>query len=323
MNNFKKIGLSALAGSLAMVSAQAGDFTVTGGAEMTYISNGENQGSSGNPFGMSHNIDLTGSGEVNGIGWTVYTGTTGQTMAADSSSLVFDLGDMGSVGIDQGVGLYGIGTLANNTPTAYEEADHATGVSADGLDVTGDTGVLGYIGSFAGLGLNIEFNPSTANATKATAGGGSGASTGSNLNYALTYEMMPGLTAGFGASSTDFTDGSDGDEEWTASINYAVDRFKMGYQMSEINTGGQHTGVVTAYALAANINDSLAVSYGISDHEVTKVSAAHVTEENSGINVSYTMGSASARVSVNNTDNAGGIAGDNREAIELSLNLSF
>jgi len=34
MNNFKKIGLSALAGSLAAFSANAGEMTVSGGANL-------------------------------------------------------------------------------------------------------------------------------------------------------------------------------------------------------------------------------------------------------------------------------------------------
>ena len=36
MNNFKKVGLTALAGSLVAFSAHAGELTVTGGANATY-----------------------------------------------------------------------------------------------------------------------------------------------------------------------------------------------------------------------------------------------------------------------------------------------
>lgn len=327
MNNLKKVGLSALAGSLAMVSAHAGDFTVTGGAEMTYLSTGGEGASTGNPFGMSHNIDLTGSGEVNGIGWTVYTGTTGQTMAADSSSLVFDLGDAGEIGFDQGVGIYGIGSLDNNVPTAWEEADHNVTAIGTGIDATGDTNVLGYSGSFAGLGLSVEYNPDTANATKSTAGGSTaGGKTGSNLNWALTYTMAEGLTAAVGASSTDYTDATArGDDEWTASLNYAMGMFKVGMQMTEITSGtvGASSGATLGYGVAANINDSLSVSFARSEREVGKVSAVHVTEENQGINIAYTMGSAAVKTSINTVDNRDGIAGRDAEAVEVSLSLSF
>jgi outer membrane protein OmpU len=97
MNNLKKVGLSALAGSLAMVSAHAGDFTVTGGAEMTYTSLSGRDTS--NPLGMSHNIKFTGSGEVNGIGWTVFSDTAGQDFAQDSSALTLDFGDLGTLAV--------------------------------------------------------------------------------------------------------------------------------------------------------------------------------------------------------------------------------
>ena len=39
MNNLKKIGLTAIAASLATVSANAADFSVTGSASMSYSSN--------------------------------------------------------------------------------------------------------------------------------------------------------------------------------------------------------------------------------------------------------------------------------------------
>jgi outer membrane protein OmpU len=41
MNNIKKIGLTALAGSLVATSAFAGAMSVSGSAKVTYASNGE------------------------------------------------------------------------------------------------------------------------------------------------------------------------------------------------------------------------------------------------------------------------------------------
>jgi outer membrane protein OmpU len=52
MNNFKKIGLSALAGSLAAFSANAAEMSVSGVAAMTYI-NGVSSEVTGNPYGMN------------------------------------------------------------------------------------------------------------------------------------------------------------------------------------------------------------------------------------------------------------------------------
>ena len=324
MNNIKKIGLSALAGSLAMVSAQAGDFAVTGGAEMTYTTT-DGVGTTGNPFGMSHNIDLTGTGEVNGYGWTVFTGTTGQTMAADSSMLTFDLGSAGKIAFDQGVGDFGISDLANNTPTAYEEADHNTGSLADGLDVAGDMGVIGYENTYDGVTLSAEYNPSVGTSNKATAGGNGNANQGTNFNFATTFPMDD-LTIGLGASKTWNTLVAVGDDsELTGSANYSMGNISVGAQMSEISSGtaGAASHSVVAYAVAVNINESLSVSLGRSDNTKENAGGADVDEENTGFNIAYTMGSAALRASFNATDNVGGTAGLDDEAMELSLNLSF
>ena len=117
MNNFKKVGISALAGSLAMFSVNA-DIVLSGSSEMTYSSNSGSTGGSsattGNPFGMSHDINITGSGELdNGFTYSVNTNFAGQNMATDSSILKLDMGDLGTVGFDQGSGAFGISTLEN------------------------------------------------------------------------------------------------------------------------------------------------------------------------------------------------------------------
>ena len=53
MNNLKKIGVTALAGSLMSLSVSAGEMAVTGTAEITYTTNdstGTGATSVGNPY---------------------------------------------------------------------------------------------------------------------------------------------------------------------------------------------------------------------------------------------------------------------------------
>ena len=71
MNNFKKIGISALAGSLAAISANAAEMSVSGAAHVSYVSNDPTE-TSGNPYGMHTSLGFTGSGDVNGYETTVY-----------------------------------------------------------------------------------------------------------------------------------------------------------------------------------------------------------------------------------------------------------
>ena len=70
MNNFKKIGLTALGTSLIATSAFAGALSVSGGASITYA--GKDKGTAGNGFSMSDSITFSGSGEMdNGMVVTV------------------------------------------------------------------------------------------------------------------------------------------------------------------------------------------------------------------------------------------------------------
>jgi outer membrane protein OmpU len=336
MNNLKKIGLSALAGSLSMFSVSNAEITLGGSAELTYTQDDGTTSTTGNPYGMSHTITFKGTGELdNGFGYTVYSEMAGQDMVADSSYMQFDAGDLGKFGIDQGVGQYGIGTIALSIPTAYEEADHSVGLLADGLDVTGDTGTLGYINTIMGVSINVEYNPASGNAVVSQAGGNSVVGTGQNWNAAAKYSVpgADGLELRAGLSTTDnhATAGSAGtapagdDQEMTAAAVYSYDRFKAGYQMSDIQSGaaGAAGEMVTAWGVSMNVNDNLSISYAINENEKDVVSGANVTEESQGVMAAYTMGSASFRVAFNEADNVNGVAGVTDENLELSLKLSF
>ena len=57
MNNIKKIGLSALAGSLAMVSANAVEYAVTGDAIVTWMSGEGDQNGKGASNGKGVGMD--------------------------------------------------------------------------------------------------------------------------------------------------------------------------------------------------------------------------------------------------------------------------
>ena len=120
MNNFKKIGLSALAGSLAAFSANAAEMSVSGSAKVTYF-NGNSNEVTGNPYGMNTSLGFTGSGDVNGYTTTLFMTMKDQMAGMSSASLSVDLGDMGTLTFDQGVGAGGISTIDDKTPSAYEE----------------------------------------------------------------------------------------------------------------------------------------------------------------------------------------------------------
>jgi len=334
MKNIRKIGLSALAGSLAMFSAAQAEMAISGSAEMTYTSTEGTGGASsasqtGNPFGMEHAINFTGSGEMdNGFTYSVNTNIAGQDMANDSTILTMDMGAMGSIGFDQGAGAYGIASMENNVPTAYEEADHNVGTVQDGLNAQGDTNVIGYKNSFAGVGVNVRYNPTAGNGTANLAGATGGTADASELSWALSSAVpgFDGLTVAVGHAKTDFTTATANDsEELTASINYAAGPVSIGYQQSEAQSGstGANGYNVTAYGIAFNVNENMSISYNVNNAEVDKPSSTDVDEESTGIMASYTMGSASFRVAFNEADGVNGVAADTKESTEISLALAF
>ena len=87
---------------------------VTGSAELTYTTTSGTTlgGVDGNQWGFEKGIGWSASGEVMGYDVTLAT-TLDDNAALSSSSLTFDLGDMGKIYFDAGAGKTGIGTLEN------------------------------------------------------------------------------------------------------------------------------------------------------------------------------------------------------------------
>ena len=330
MDKLKKVGLSALAGSLAMFSASA-DITVGGSGEFTYANSGGTTDDTGNPFGLSHVISFTGTGEMdNGWSYSVFSATVGQDLATDSNSLSITMGDLGTFSFDQGVGIAGITTLKNEVPTAYEEAGHGVSGSGNSLDGAGNTSALGYASpSFGGLSLSLQYHPSVSS-TSAQAGGVSGAGeNSSNVNYAITYAptLIDGLTLAYGSSKTEdmSTAAANDDEEMTLAVNYVNGGLSVGYQMTEAQTGGagENGNNVEEFGIAFAVNENLSVSFNQADNEDDAPSSTNVTEDSTNINAAYTMGSASFRIAVSEADNVNGVTGITDENMELSVKLSF
>ena len=94
MNKLKKVGLSALAGSLVATSAYAGEMAVSGSAKLTYTDKQQNSGATGSPFGMNKLLGFSGSGELdNGNTVSVYFGNNGTSQS--SATLSYDMWDSG------------------------------------------------------------------------------------------------------------------------------------------------------------------------------------------------------------------------------------
>ena len=331
MNNLKKVGLTALAGSLVAFSAQAVEMAVSGSAKLTYI-NGHGTEVDGNPMGMNTSLVFSGSGEVNGYATNLTIVSADQVGGMSSAALSIDLADMGKITFDQGTGAGGISTIDDKTPTAAEEIwdgiDAVTG-TADGLVGGGNSGVFVYANSFAGYNLTTQVSKGSRTANSDDAN--SGSTGGGSWDFALTTDsLMDGLSVGAGygkianGAQSD-VNGDDTDEHMVAFVNYTIGMVTLGYSEANIDAGaaGGTTEYAQAFGIAANLSDNLSISYGEREVEYAKASAAHVTQDNTGIALAYTMGSAKVTVQQNESDNNGGTAGTNDENTEIALSLAF
>ena len=328
MNNMKKIGLSALAGSLVAFSANAAELTVKGGVELTYTDTGGNTGNevTGNSYGANSSVTMTGSGDV-GFGTVSMTRTLNDTNSGWGSSFqTLDMGDMGILSFDSSAGgLVGVTANDDLMPTAYEEV--STGVSTKGITGLGSTNVIGYRNTFGMLSISAGYSQLGAQTAESASSGA--ASHRSATDIYVSANIMDGLTIGAGHSentSSDVSATSDDTQELVTNIVYSTGPVSVGYRYGESNKGGAGTAsrIVEHMSVAFNVNDNFAVSYGVQDTEVEAISAtASVTEEVTGISAAYTMGAMSFRVNHSKADNDNGATGVDDETTEVSLVLSF
>ena len=330
MNNIKKVGLTALAGSLAAISANAAEMSVSGASVLTYTSEHSTE-ATGNPFGMKTNIGFTASGEVNGYTVSYMQTSADQFAGMSSARLSVDMGDMGTIAFDQGSGS-GLATLDDKTPTAAEEIWDGLDAKGHGglVGTAGNTGVFNYIQTYSGVTMNaaIRKGSGTANADGGVSGAGGNAYdvavTGTGDDYGVA-----GLSwgAGYGLSDKGQATGTwDNDtEHMTVFANYSISSFTVGAQLSNIDNGkkGSTDQYAEAWGIAFNVNDDLSISYGERDVENQKPGAAHVTEEGSGVAVAYTMGSMKIAGNMNQAKNNQGTKGSTDKMTEIAVSFAF
>ena len=120
MKKISKLGLSALCGSLAAVSAaKAGEMTVTGNVHLTHTEVGN--AVTGQPLGMKTNLSFVGNGELDGgQTFSVTIAHTDQN-AWSSANITLNTNSLGTIKLSSAEGGGGIGGYDDNMPRAVEE----------------------------------------------------------------------------------------------------------------------------------------------------------------------------------------------------------
>ena len=321
MNNLKKIGLSALAGSLASVSAHAAEVSVSGSASIT-MDRVNKHLVTGNDFSMGDSLNFDMSGETDGgLGVAVFYEIDGGSL--DDYDMTLS-GDWGSLKFNGSGTSSALGAVDDVTPNAYEEAWDV--LDTDGTSTSGSPLVIGGGG---GANMFIYTSPSVAGATLTIAyqnDGGAAAVEDSYTDFAIAYapEMVEGLTVGY-ASGDQQTGVNVDNNKSTAYAKYAVGGFTLGYQISEADHDTKTSSLdSSAYGITYAVNDDISIGY--SYHEVEMDSGRSTgtfDQESTGISASYTMGGMTLAGAMNETDNMRGVDASDFEAYEFNLKFAF
>ena len=311
MNKFTKIGVSALAGSLMAVSANAVEMSVSGGASITFADYGADL--TNNAWSQADGLTFTASGETDG-GLTVSSSYVLDNDDLDDMSVSIATDGMGTITFHGMDGSSALGAVDDVMPTAYEEP---------WFGVTSPTKVDGK----AGNSMWQYTSPSVGGATfTATYSQADGTIVESQTSYAIAYspEMVDGLTIGY-ATQDDTSTGvaTTAQDENTMYIKYVYGSITAGYQQSESDNATasedfESVGIGISYA----ISDEMSISYG--QHEVeTPNDTADKDQEASAISASYVSGGMTLKASIGEVDNVANIAATDRETYEISMSFAF
>ena len=318
MNNLRKIGLSALAGSLATFSVNAADVSVSGAGSISFDDTNRGKSDRGNGFYMGDSLKFNMSGETDGgLGVAVYYEIDGG--ALDDHNIKLS-GDWGSLTFDGHGGSSAFGAVDDKTPNAYEESWDI--IDTDGTSASGSPLVINGGG---GDGMFIYTSPSVGGATFTAAyqnhGGAAAAESYSDFAVAVSPEGVEGLTLGAAISNNTIGTANDADET-TYYATYAVGAVTIGAQSSERDetTSGNDQDSV-AFGITYAVNDDFSIGY--SYHELETESSTDEDQESTGISASYTMGGMTLAGATNEVDNMEGTATQDFEGYEFTLSFAF
>ena len=305
MNNFKKIGLTALAASLVSVSAHAGAVSVSGSASM----NSEGHSSSGamlnagTTFSMANSIMFTGSGELdNGLTASIsfeldqgVANNSGNNFDNHSVSISSDsLGTLTLAGHGGSTAASAIDTTAaGDMWDNFDEMTIGATTTLDAVQMSGaGNNSLFYTSPdlMDGLNVTLSYNPQAGN-------GGNPSESG----YGVNYTGFDGLTVSYAETDIETNVAATSGDNEVLKVSYAYGPATLTYSSSDTSaTTDTSSGATDSYALSYTISDELSVTYGSETHEED----GQATDvEVDGISVAYTSGGMTISAAMQSAEN--------------------
>ena len=321
--NIKKVGLTALAGSLVATSAFAGEMSVAGSASLNVEHTNGGAASTGKTFSMGNQLTFSGSGELdNGLNVslsfvldqnddsTTANGATKNDNAGtpfDSHSVSISSDALGTLKFSGEGGSSASSALdATAAGDIWDNFDGANTVHPTGVG-SGDNMMMYTTPALMdGLSISASYLPNAL--AKDTA-----------IGYSATYTGVDGLSVSY--ASQDGTDASTDAQVLKAS--YAYGPVTVAYSdYSYDTTGTTSDDDTTSFKVSYTVSDELSVTYGA---ETVERPGKTEDGEYRSISASYTAGGMTITGAMQDADNMDGTttATQDRERWALSASFAF
>jgi outer membrane protein OmpU len=327
MNNFKKIGLTALAASLVSVSANAGEMSVAGSASIGTAGYSGTSVTSGNEWSMGNQLTFSGSGELdNGLNvslsFVIDQGddeNNAETSPFDSHSVTISSDALGTL-VMSGEGGSSTASAIDTTAAGdlWDAFDGMTNADAqtDGQSVASAT---------AGVGGNAFFytSPELVDGLNVTASfGPKGTATEAKTGFGVNYTGMEGLTVKYAVADVikSNTTTENGDST-VLSLSYAYGPVTVAYSDMQYDIGTADSDVdTTGMKVTYTVSDELSVSYA---QETINREGTTVDAEYEGITAAYTTGGMTLSAGMYEADSASFSTATNEDYEKWTLGASF
>tara|TARA_B100000035_G_scaffold299343_1_gene293918 strand:+ start:31 stop:957 length:927 start_codon:yes stop_codon:yes gene_type:complete len=307
--NIKKIGVSALAGSLMAFSANALELSVSGGASLTFSDYGAD--TTNNAWSMGDGLTFSASGETDG-GLTITTShVIDGAPGMDDFSMSIGTESAGTIGFAGLGGSSALGAVDDVMPTAYEEPWFGV-TSPTKVDGNGANNMFTYTSPTVG-GATLTATYSQADSTDIN----------SQTSWAIAFspEAVDGLTVGYAVQEDDGL--ATVVDDMTMYVKYVYGSITAGYQKSEGDSTTDSADVETeGYGISYAVSDEISVSYGSHTAE-TPNNSTDKDQEASVVSASYVSGGMTIKASVGSVDNVGGTDATDRDTYEISMSFAF
>ncbi len=329
MNNFKKIGMTALAASLVSTSVFAGELTASGSASITVENYSGQQINAGKAFSMADSVVLAGTTELdNGmtVSMSFELDNADTTHSYDDHSVTISSDALGTFKFSGNGGSSAVSALdATAAGDIWDNFDGQAvgGGVAETTTLAGNAAMLTSPGGnntmiytlpsiVDGLSVSGSYTPQAATAESSTA-------------FGATYTGVEGLSVSYGQgthnsrlAATATTSNAD---VTTMKASYAYGPITVAYSDHEFDSAtAARDQDTTSYSIAYTVSEAISISYGTEEIDSGETTT---DAEYSKISASYTAGGMTITATSQEADNISYGTGAREDQDYWGLTLGF